>query len=237
MAIPGLIPALVSGGASLLGGLFNSSSSSAAQKKNYESQKEFAQHGIRWKVEDAKAAGIHPLYAMGANTTSFSPSYVGDTGVGSGIADMGQDISRAIDAGRTGTERAAAVDKTVRDLQLTRMGLENELLASQIRKVNQAGHPPSRPAVLSPAPDPNTARGADISGQTVPAGSMKPFTFTGGWPTAEEVERQWGDIGQNVYGVMKAGMDIINYLNRAMPVAPGTYMRRKTRMAPWSFNP
>lgn len=36
-------------------------------------QREFAQHGIQWKVADAQAAGVHPLYALGGGTPSFSP--------------------------------------------------------------------------------------------------------------------------------------------------------------------
>ena len=50
---------------SLIGG--NIASNNA--NKQYEMQKEFAQNGIRWKVADAKAAGIHPLAALGAQTS------------------------------------------------------------------------------------------------------------------------------------------------------------------------
>lgn len=42
---------------------------------NLAAQKEFAQHGIRWKVEDAKAAGLHPLFGAGLTGASFSPSF------------------------------------------------------------------------------------------------------------------------------------------------------------------
>ena len=33
-------------------------------------QREFAKHGIQWRVDDAKAAGIHPLAALGSPTRS-----------------------------------------------------------------------------------------------------------------------------------------------------------------------
>lgn len=36
-------------------------------------QREFAQNGIQWRVADAKKAGIHPLYALGANTATYTP--------------------------------------------------------------------------------------------------------------------------------------------------------------------
>ena len=38
--------------------------------------KQFAKRGIQWRVHDAKKAGLHPLAALGAQTTSFSPSFV-----------------------------------------------------------------------------------------------------------------------------------------------------------------
>lgn len=43
-------------------------------------QREFAQHGMRWRVEDAKAAGLHPLSVLGAQgLPSYSPVSVDST--------------------------------------------------------------------------------------------------------------------------------------------------------------
>lgn len=147
-----MLPALISAGASLLGGLMNKSSAADANaqqmalaRENMEMQKDFARRGIRWRVDDAKAAGIHPLYALGAQTTSFSPVSAGtvaDTSMGSAVASAGQDLSRAMNATRTNSERDAAFTKTVQDLTLTKAGLENELLASQIAKLKASINPP-----------------------------------------------------------------------------------------------
>lgn len=143
---------LISAGASIAGGLINRSSTQATNEMsihqgnlNRAAQEEFAKKGIRWRVADARAAGIHPLYALGAQTTSFSPVSVGlstDTSLGSGVASAGQDISRAINATRTGPERDAAFAKTIQDLQLTNMGLQNEQLAAQIAKLKASINPP-----------------------------------------------------------------------------------------------
>lgn len=97
---------LISGAASLLGGGISAITGKQAGDREYERQKEFAQSGIRWRVEDAKAAGIHPLYAIGANTPTYSPQ----AAVGSdfGISSMGQNIGRAIEAKQTARERAEA---------------------------------------------------------------------------------------------------------------------------------
>lgn len=133
---------IISAGANILGGIMGSNE----KKKDRQLQKDFAQQGIRWKVEDAKAAGLHPLAALGAQTMSFSPVSIGEPSIASGLAAAGQDVSRAVDATRTGGERISAYQKTVQDLSLQRMGLENELLASQIAKTRAAGTPPPMPS-------------------------------------------------------------------------------------------
>lgn len=42
-------------------------------EQNRQMQREFAQNSIQWKVNDAKAAGLHPLSAIGAQGTSYTP--------------------------------------------------------------------------------------------------------------------------------------------------------------------
>lgn len=70
-------------------------------KRQEYAQREFAKHGIRWKVADAKAAGLHPLAALGAAGAAYSPV----AAAGSDLGSIGQDISRSIDATRTAEER------------------------------------------------------------------------------------------------------------------------------------
>lgn len=41
--------------------------------QNRQLQREFAQNSIQWKVNDAKQAGLHPLAAIGAQGTSYTP--------------------------------------------------------------------------------------------------------------------------------------------------------------------
>ena len=92
--------------------------------QNSKLQKEFAQKGIQWKVADAKAAGIHPLAALGAQTYNASPSMVGATPLqdsGSSLAAMGQDIGRAIMQQKTNHERQ------MMDIQLDNAKLDTEM--------------------------------------------------------------------------------------------------------------
>ena len=129
---------ILSIGSNLLGGALDRENQEDVNNANARLQREFAMNGIRWKVEDAKAAGIHPLYALGAQTMPAAPSYVGDN-FGKSIADAGQDISRAIDSTRTGAERTAS---RVQALTIERGELENELIRTQIRRLNQQSGPP-----------------------------------------------------------------------------------------------
>ena len=108
--LDGGLGGIVGGVGSLIGGAIGGITSNSNANMNYNAQKEFAQNGIRWRVEDAKRAGIHPLYALGASTSSFSPvqSYGGDYGVGDALRSFGQGIDRAAQAKMTKEERAIA---------------------------------------------------------------------------------------------------------------------------------
>lgn len=81
------------------------------QARNIAMQKEFAQMGLRWKVEDARAAGLHPLSAIGAAGAAFAPNPVvvadgAESGVGKAFGEMGQNLSRAALAQETEDQRS-----------------------------------------------------------------------------------------------------------------------------------
>lgn len=104
MPYPLIAAAGIGAAAGLVGGLLRDRSGEQAANRNADMQREFAQQGIRWKVADARAAGIHPLYALGASTHMASPVYAGSS-MGDSLANAGQDISRAWEATRTQQER------------------------------------------------------------------------------------------------------------------------------------
>lgn len=118
-------------------------------ERNYAMQKEFAQMGIRWKVDDAKAAGLHPLAALGASTVGASPSFqMGNSGetsshyAGRAMNRMGQDISRAMMASQTQTERTKDL---LTELKLERAGMQNDILRSQLARLNSGQVGPGVP--------------------------------------------------------------------------------------------
>lgn len=146
------VGALLSGAGSI-GSLFSGGSKSALRAQenmhgqNLAMQETFAKEGIRWRVADAKAAGIHPLYALGAQIPSYSPSTFipsegGGRDYGSALRGLGaasQDFGRAIDATRTSAEKTSA---RLQSLSLERGELENELLRSQIAREKAQMGPP-----------------------------------------------------------------------------------------------
>lgn len=125
---------VVSAVGSIAGGILGANSAQNVASMNYEAQKEFAQNGIRWKVEDAKRAGIHPLYALGASTQGYSPTagYTGDFGISDAAAQLGQGYERAQQAKMTKEER----DKQdIRDAIQDMAALED---LNQKRRMNDA---------------------------------------------------------------------------------------------------
>lgn len=191
-------PALISAGASIIGGLLGQKSAKDAQKSNEDInaqnialQKEFAQNSIQWKTEDAKKAGVHPLYALGAPTYSYNPSSVGavaDNSLGAGLANAGQDISRAMLASSDQDTRNVAFESRVNALQLTRMGLENDLLAAQIAKErSQIG--PAMPSLTGPT----------VFGQNI--------TPNPGFSDAETITNRYGEPAEWLYSPIVLGAD------------------------------
>lgn len=89
-------------------------------EKNRQLQIDMARHGVRWRVEDAKEAGLHPLFALGAQIQGGSPSQmVGDYGgVGAGSRALAsQDTSQAF----------ARSDPAAREMLATQLQVQRSL--------------------------------------------------------------------------------------------------------------
>lgn len=220
-----MIGPLIAAGASILGGILNRDSQKDANAANAANalrqeqlQREFAQNSIQWKAADAKAAGIHPLYALGANTTSYSPVSVGhsaSSALGDGISSAGADISRAVTASSTQEGRVSAFDKTVQELSLQKMGLENELLASQIAKMRGQVGPPM-PALNTqqqiPGQWPTTVIPLDKKGpDAAPDLGIhgKRWLHDPGMSNADEFEKRYGELSDYVAGPYTLWRDML----------------------------
>lgn len=102
---PWWVEPLINTATGIAGAAYSDKKNRQASNQQYLNQKEFAQMGIRWRVEDAKAAGLHPLYALNANLPTYAPSFAMDS-IGPAMAEAGQNIGRAVGAQATANERA-----------------------------------------------------------------------------------------------------------------------------------
>lgn len=110
--------ALIGAGASLLGGAMSSRAGAREAARDRRFQEAFARQGIQWRVADAQAAGVHPLYALGAPLQQASPIGINTGQMGQAVADAGQQVSRAIAATET------ADQKQIRELAIRRARAE-----------------------------------------------------------------------------------------------------------------
>lgn len=164
---PFVTGSMIIAGSNLAGGLFGefgahnrNEASLAFGREQLAAQKEALQNSIQWRTADAKAAGIHPLYALGNPGIGISPVNVDFGGPSYGMAealsDMGSNIGRGVQAGQTKEERYAGL---LARLGLERAELENDLLRSQIATQNSQLAPP-RPNPSLPTGLPPEFQGA-----------------------------------------------------------------------------
>lgn len=143
------------------------------QKRNQERgeamQRDFANNGIAWRVADARRAGIHPLYALGASTSSPSP-----IAVGSNFQDMGQNLSRALQPSMTDTERQAEQLKLdLLKAQIKETDARADALASESARNRQTS--------LVTAPFPEGAGQVSIQPDPKVSQALDDPTRTAGW--------------------------------------------------------
>lgn len=200
---------------SAVGGFLGLASNRDKAEADRRMQYDAAQNQVQWRVADANKAGVHPLAALGMNPVSMAPVAVGDDA--GTMSNIGQDVGRAIKAGSTDTQVTNKLGRELALIQLEGARLDNDIkraeLASRVRRTLIA--PGTGPVI--PEVGPNTARGADIGGQTLPLPVLG-NTTTSPTATAEEVERQYGDIAQEVYGTGRLVHDAVQsgFLKRVL---------------------
>lgn len=94
------------------------------ENRQYSRDKEFAQKSIRWKVADAKAAGLHPLAALGA--ASATPSVVPQSGDGSDYDPLAGAKRDLLTSQLRQSDAAATRDYAEAALASSKIGRENQ---------------------------------------------------------------------------------------------------------------
>jgi len=102
----------------------------------FKLQKNIAESGISIKVADAKRAGIHPIYALGANIAYPPAVQTGERR--NRLSHMGQNINRAISAIKTAQERRLSeVLLKQEEEKLAQMGLETISMRNDLNNINE----------------------------------------------------------------------------------------------------
>lgn len=141
---------------------------------NYQRQKEFAQHGIQWRVEDARAAGLHPVFSLSGGGAAFANNPISIAGGRaddpSWMADMGQNLGRAVTATMTAEQRTAQdMAVSVAQSQINRNNAEANLFDAQALATR--GINPPFPSVSVPEAE---QYGSGLEGQV----AVKPTSVT-----------------------------------------------------------
>lgn len=189
------VPAIAEGIGSLLGfGQASKAERRAAKlaQAQFQFQQDMAKNSVQWRVADAKAAGIHPLAALGIMPSSFAPVSMGGDGGASHLADLGQNIGRAVGAYQSSRERAkqvaveaaeAARRRKMEDLEFEQRYRANEIDiavgAAQLARLNAPGSAPPLnvgPGVVSVRPARTTSPAPGNLGRE--AGAIRDYGYT-----------------------------------------------------------
>lgn len=109
-------------------GLHQAESDRAYQRQqdnlNRQMQYDFAQNSIKWRTEDAKRSGIHPLYALGVSPSSAQPVYssANSEGIQSALSEMGRSFGQALSS-----------------LQLENLAAETEKTKAETKAIESQG--------------------------------------------------------------------------------------------------
>lgn len=125
-----MLGALIGAAASLGSSFLSNKASQKNAQAQADLQRQFAQSGIQWKVADAKKAGVHPLYALGAQTHSYAPVSVGSDY--SGLASAGQQIGRAVDAATSPQGKLAQFQQSLLAAQVEGAHLDNDIKRAKL---------------------------------------------------------------------------------------------------------
>lgn len=189
---------LISGGLGLLGSAMQGS-------PNYKKIANQTFKGdFNARMSMGERYGISKLVMAGVPPVSPAPTAVGG-GIGEAMANMGQDISRAVSNIASPLERQVAAET------LKKARSENELIQAQTRSINVR----TAQAVAPPPP-----------GGPIPTEVMKPVRTTGGnyagvgipfdpgTSDAQVWQNRYGDLWENIFGTANLARDL--YTNRAM---------------------
>lgn len=208
---------LISGGSALLGGILGDKSASKQYKLAKDQFNQQMDHSIRRRVEDAKRAGIHPLYALGASVGSSPTIMAGQHGSGSALGDA----VAAVGSNLAGSYQNRKANAEAARLAELKMHMEQRESQARINRDNAAARLDnveamarlSRNALATQAlASRNTGEGTpDQSPMYLPVfGKRTP----GPYSPQQYIEDQYGGVLGEAYGISRAAVEFNDYLSR-----------------------
>lgn len=214
--------ALIGAGGSLLGGLFGSKKSTInAQRAEAQFDAQMDQT-IQRRVADAKKAGLHPLFALGASPGASPTATI------SGQSDSGSLIGQGI--GQAARHVAKALDPTTR-AQLKNLESSSEanfaqaqLYRSQAKRAEvEANHTAVRTYAATETPAPKLLPLKGVAGDIIANPYSKP----------EEIEAVWGDAVGDFYNVTNWLGALLKKYGLKMPMGGFTPHSSRKRKFNW----
>lgn len=159
------------------------------------------------RVAEAQAAGIHPLFALGASPSSSTPIQV-DYGESDALAaEIGNSIR-----GYQDSQRQDRVDAGQRDYMAAQIKVlqseaaKNDMATAQmaqsmLARSTQPSQPVGGPVIAPKGQVGTPGTGSQLMGQTERFGTPLGYVDANKrFADSEEVERRWGDLAQEIYG-------------------------------------
>lgn len=155
-------------------------------KEQNDRQYDLARNSIKYRVEDANNAGIHPLYALGANTVSSSFQ--------TPQLSQGAPVQKRSTASKIASGVSAYYDQQLRAKNLESMDADINLRRAQTIDVIQQAKMASN-IQRSNVPgrtmgDPNALK---VAGKTL--------NKSKNWSDAQDIEDRYGDLVSWLYGL------------------------------------
>ena len=119
-----------------LGSMVDSIVSKNSAEKANATNLHLAKNSIKYRVEDAKQSGIHPLYALGAPTMSLPAQQINTN-----FGEAGRSLEKTINKGYENELKAKNLENIQADINLKNAQSENFIAdakkASNMQRVNQ----------------------------------------------------------------------------------------------------
>lgn len=216
------------------GGVGNYFAAKDAQKQANKNQRRAEQHEInilknqvQWRTQDAIAAGLHPLAALGLNPASSGVG-AGQVFGGPDYQAMGADVGRALESMSKPEEKVVS---QALQLQFEKQSLENEFVKTQVasqRMRNAQMAAPAKPAVESALNGSLPPSGPD--GVRIPfTDTVIPFADKG---VAQRVEDSWGEFQAELYGLGSSLESYYRYYNLEKALLGDAYTPTMFKSAP-----